>query len=76
MGNNVYTYNEARQAERCTKTTESNLKFIQKGMTGGQDVVDALINGTHLDPDSYKPKVKLDKDGKTPVPLDDIDALR
>ena len=74
LGNNVHTYNEARQAERCTKTTESILKFIQRKFTGGQDIVDALNNGVHLDPDSYKPRAKLGSDNK-PIVLDDLEMM-
>ena len=56
LGDNVCTYNDASQADRCSKTTDSLMKHIQREHTRGQDVVDALEKGKPLDPNSCKPK--------------------
>ena len=76
MGNNVYTYNEARQAERYTKTTDSIEKYIQREYTHGQDIVDALSKGSHLDHNSYKPEENVKKESTgTVTPLTRLEEM-
>ena len=55
LKDNVYTFGDAKQADRYHKTTEVIVNHIQKHFDHGQDTKDSLISGVRKDLTQYEP---------------------